>query len=173
MNVDSESRYGRMSKFLHWSMAVLILWQLLKFADRIGEGEHWIGQTLVPWHVSIGMLLLVLVVLRVVWAVSQRHQRPKPEPANAALVKAGHTLLYACMVLMPLTGVMVMLGGGYGITAFGVEIVAKGEELAWAASVGALHSPLAWLLAALIVGHIGMALYHHVIRRDDTLARML
>ncbi|MEH6667789.1 MULTISPECIES: hypothetical protein [unclassified Psychrobacter] len=47
MNIDSKERYGRISKFFHWSMTVLIFWQLLKFTDRISDGEHWIGQTLV------------------------------------------------------------------------------------------------------------------------------
>lgn len=173
MNVDSKERYGRVSKFLHWGMAVLIGWQLFKFADRIDEGEHWIGQTLVPWHISIGTLLLVLIVLRLVWVSTQRHQRPTQDPATAKLVKAGHGLLYAGMLLMPLAGMMAMLGGGYGVTAFGVEIFAEGEEIAWAAALGALHSPMAWILTALIIGHIGMALIHHFIRRDDTFKRML
>ena len=173
MNTDSKKRYGRVSIFLHWSMALLITWQLLKFADRISDGEHWVGQNLVPWHVSIGILLLVLIVLRLLWAATQRHQRPLHDSKNAKLVKAGHSLLYACMLLMPLTGIMVMLRGGYGITAFGVEIVGKGEEMAWAATLGELHSPLAWLLAALIIGHTAMALVHHFYHRGDTLTRML
>ncbi|MGO1501467.1 MAG: cytochrome b [Marinobacter sp.] len=173
MNIDSKERYGRVSKIFHWSMALLIGWQLLKFADRIAEGEHWIGQTLVPWHISIGTLLLVLIVLRLLWVATQRHQRPIQNPSTAKLVKAGHSLLYAGMLLMPLAGIMVMLGGGHGVTAFGFEIFAEGEKIAWAAALGALHSPMAWILTALIIGHIGMALIHHFIRRDDTLKRML
>src|SRR3546814_5101441 len=63
---DSKERYGRISRFLHWGMALLIGWQLLKIFDRVADGEHWIGQTLVPWHVSIGTLLLLLIALRTV-----------------------------------------------------------------------------------------------------------
>lgn len=170
---DSKERYGSVSKFLHWLMAVLIIWQLLKFGDRIAEGEHWIGQALVPWHISIGTLLLGLIVLRIFWVLSQHRHRPRQDPATAKLVKTGHGLLFAGMLLMPLTGVMVMLGGGYGLTAFGVEIAAEGEEIAWAASLGSIHSPLAWVLATLVIGHIGIALYHHFVQRDDTLKRML
>lgn len=170
---DSTQRYGAVSKLFHWLMAVLIGWQLLKFGDRIAEGEHWVGQTLVPWHVSIGTLLLALIVLRLLWVASQRRHRPRQDPATAMLVKAGHGVLYAAMLLMPITGMLVMVGGGYGVTAFGVELLAEGEEVAWAASLGSLHSPLAWALAALIIGHIGMALVHHFVQRDDTLTRML
>lgn len=169
---DSRERYGTVTKLLHWLTAVLICWQLLKLSDRIAEGEHWIGLTLVPWHVSVGTVLLVLGVARVLWIASQRRQ-PEQNPATAFLVKAGHGALYACMVLMPLSGVMVMLGGGYGLTAFGVEIFARGDAIGWAATLGKLHSPLAWLFTLLIAGHIGMALLHHFIHRDDTLKRML
>ena len=170
---DSKQRYGSVSKIFHWGMALLIGWQLLKLSDRISDGEHWVGLTLVPWHVSIGTLLLGLIVLRLLWVIKQRRQRPQQNPATAMLVKVGHGLLYAGMLLMPITGILLMLGGGYGLTAFGVEIFVKGEEIAWAASFGSLHSPLAWAVTLLIIGHIGIALVHHFVQRDGTLTRML
>ena len=170
---DSRERYGVISRTLHWLMALLVFGQLFKFGDRIAEGEHWIGQTLVPWHISIGSLLLLLAVCRVLWAISQRSHRPAPHQSEAALAKAGHGLLYAGLLLMPITGILVMLGGGYGVSAFGIEIFAKGDEIAWAKTLGELHSPLAWILTVLIIGHIGFALVHHFVRRDHTLRRML
>lgn len=173
MNSDSPDSYGAVTKAFHWGMALLIGWQLLKFGDRIAEGEHWIGQTLVPWHVSIGSLLLVLIVARVIWTISQRGQHPPHDPAMRVLIKAGHGLLYAGLILMPLTGIMVMIGGGHGLTAFGIQLIAKGEKIPWAQSIGSLHSPIAWVLAAMIIGHIVMALFHHFIKRDGTLKRML
>lgn len=172
MATDTKGRYGRVSRVLHWGMALLIGWQLLKFFDRVSDGEHWIGQTLVPWHLSIGTLLLLLIVLRIIWAVKQKHNRPEQDPATAFLVKAGHALLYAGMVLMPVTGILTMVGGGYGLTAFGIQLIAKGDEIPWMASLGSLHSPIAWVLLILIVGHSGIALMHHFIRKDDVLRRM-
>lgn len=170
---DSAHRYGGISRLLHWGMALLIGWQLLKLGDRINDGEHWVGQTLVPWHVSIGSLLLVLIVLRLLWALSQRHQRPQHNGPTALLVKAGHGLLYASMLLMPLTGLFVMLGNGYGMKVFGLQLIAKtGLKTEWMISLGNLHSPLVWLLLALVVGHIGAALFHHFIKKDGTLKRM-
>lgn len=169
---DNNQIYGKVSRFFHWLMAILIIWQLCKLGDRIADGEHWIGQTLVPWHVSIGTLLLLLVVLRIIWAVKQHAHRPLQNPATAFLVKTGHYLLYACMVLMPVTGILYMVGKGYGLKAFDVQIVAKGAEIEWAVAVGGLHSPIAWLLLALVLGHICIALIHQFIKRDDTLRRM-
>ena len=172
MTNDTPNRYGAVSRAFHWVMALLVGWQLLKVFDRISEGVHWVGQVLVPWHVSVGTLLLVLVIARLAWAVSQWGHRPAHDPDTAFLVNAGHGLLYAGLILMPLTGIMVMVGGGYGLTAFGVDLIAKGDKIAWAQALGSLHSPLAWLLSALILGHIAMALFHHVVKRDDTLRRM-
>src|SRR5690606_18534942 len=63
MRRDTPQRYGTVSRLLHWLMAILVLWQALKLFDRIDDGEHWIGQTLVPWLISIGSVLLLLIVL--------------------------------------------------------------------------------------------------------------
>ena len=81
MRRDTPQRYGTVSRLLHWLMAILVLWQALKLFDRIDDGEHWIGQTLVPWHLSIGSLLLLLIVLRIIWALRNvRHRPPAPPP---------------------------------------------------------------------------------------------
>lgn len=169
---DDATRYGTISRLFHWGMAFLIAWQLLRFFDRISEGEHWVGRNLVPWHVSIGSLLLLLVVLRIAWALTQKDRRPEQDPATAVLVRAGHLLLYAAMVLMPMTGAMTMVGKGYGWSPFGIELVAKGEKIPWMAALGSVHSPLAWLLLIMVAGHIGVALFHHFVKKDGVLRRM-
>lgn len=174
MTNDSQERYGSISRLFHWGMALLIVWQGLKFFDRINDGEHWVGQTLVPWHVGIGSLLLLLVVLRIIWAAKQRGNRPVQDPATAALVKIGHFLMYVAMVLMPVTGVMYLVGSGYGWSPFGIQLIAKGPEIPWMASFGGtLHSPLAWVLLIMIIGHVGIALVHQFVKKDGVLNRML
>lgn len=160
---NAKLKYGYISRCLHWVVAILIGWQMLKLTDYIDDGEHWVGQTLVPWHVSIGTLLLMIIGLRVVWA-SQRRKllrrtaRQYPRTGGDVLASAGHLALYASMLLMPLTGVFKMIGGGHGLTAFGFVLIPKGPEIPLAATLGEWHTPLSWLLLALILGHIGFAL---------------
>ncbi|MCC2595077.1 cytochrome b [Pusillimonas sp. MFBS29] len=174
MTNDTPQRYGSISRIFHWGMALLILWQGMKFFDRINEGEHWVGQNLASWHVSIGALLLLLIVLRIFWAASQKNNRPVQDPATATLVKSGHFLLYACILLMPVTGILYLVGAGYGLNAFGMQLIAEGPEIPWMSGIGStLHSPLAWLLLIMIVGHIGIALIHQFVKKDDVLSRML
>jgi len=170
----SVQRYDGMIRFLHWTMAILIAAQFLKLGDRIDDGEHWIGQTIVPWHISVGTLLLVLILVRVLWAVAQREQRPQHVGPTAVLVKGGHFLLYACMVLMPIAGILLMLGGGYGLEVFGVELAPQTDvETGWMIALGSLHSPLAWLFVVLVLGHVAAALFHHFVQRDDTMKRIM
>ncbi len=171
---DSKERYGSITRIFHWGMALLIIWQFMKFFDRINDGEHWIGENIVSWHVSIGSLLLVLIVLRLIWAATQKNNRPEQEPSTAFLVKAGHGLLYLGMLLLPITGLMIMIGNGYGWNPFGLGLIARGStEIGWLATLGSAHSLIAWSLLILVLGHAGIALLHHFVKKDGVLRRML
>ena len=174
MSMDSKERYGKVTRTLHWAMAFFIGWQFLKFFDRIADGEHWVGENLVSWHSSVGAMILLLVILRVIWALKQKDNRPDNDPAVASLAKAGHRLLYAGMILLPITGMLYIKGLGYPIKAFGIQLfTGSGAETAWMIALGGLHSPIAWTLLIISVGHIGMALVHHFVKRDGVLQRML
>lgn len=128
---------------------------------------------MVSWHISIGSLLLLLIVLRIIWAFTQKNNRPEQDPATALLVKAGHGLLYLCM-LLPVTGLMIMIGNGYGWSPFGKQLVARGAtDIEWMATLGSVHSLIAWTLLILVVGHVGMALLHQLVKKDGVLRRML
>lgn len=170
---DSKERYGGITRLFHWGMGLLIIWQFMKFFDRINDGEHWVGETLASWHIAIGSVLLVLIVLRIIWAATQKNNRPEQDPATAFLVKAGHGLLYLGMLLLPITGVLYMVGNGHGLDPFGIELVAGGDKISWMIPLGNLHSPLAWSLLILVIGHAGIALLHHFVKKDGVLRRML
>ncbi len=171
---DSKERYGSITRIFHWGMALLIIWQFMKFFDRINDGEHWIGENIVSWHVSIGSLLLVLIVLRLIWAATQKNNRPEQDPSTAFLVKAGHGLLYLGMLLLPITGLMIMIGNGYGWNPFGLGLIARGgAEIGWLATLGSAHSLIACSLLILVLGHAGIALLHHFVKKDGVLGRML
>ena len=161
---DSSHTYGLISRIFHWVMALLIGLQFLKLGDRINDGEHWVGQTLVPWHITTGVLLLTLILPRIFWALSQKGHRPLHHGATALLIKGGHFLLYGTMLLMPITGILYMLGNGYGLKILGTRVVERGPEIDWALAVGSFHSPIAWLLIVLVTGHILAAIYHYITR---------
>jgi len=170
---DTPDRYGTLTRLIHWTMALIIVLQFLKLGDRVNDGEHWIGQTIVPLHGSLGILLFVLLTVRLVWSIGQRGQRPLYDGLHRILVKAGHGLLYLCMILMPLSGMARPLGAGYGLKMFGNQLVeGTGQKTEWLLAFSQIHAPLAWLFVALVTGHVLAALYHQFVLKDGTLRRM-
>src|SRR5690554_1179645 len=116
------------------------------------------------------------ILVRIAWALRNLRNRPPPvqPPTLGMLGRAGHIALYVGLVLLPVSGISIMVGNGYGLEAFGLQIVPAGPEIPWLATFGGvLHSPVAWLMVMLVIGHIVMALWHGLVRKDGVLQRML
>ena len=105
MSETSDSRYTSVAIWLHWLIAVFIIMNLVMglFLDDIKGPERYYFMTI---HVSAGLSVLVLTVVRVFWRLLNA---PPPYPDDMpAIEKAtahvAHFLLYAAMVIVPLTG---------------------------------------------------------------------
>ncbi|MGX9964894.1 cytochrome b [Roseomonas sp. F4] len=172
---DTPERYGLVSRLLHWLMAVILLWQFTGMILRLILGRtplmgFWVGT-----HQSIGTVLLALILLRLAWAWSNRRRRPAPTRNLAGrAARMGHAALYGLMAVIPALGLLRAFGSGRGYAFFGHQLVPRtGQRIEWmAAPADLLHSKLAWLLLALILGHVVMALLHHFVWRDGLLLRM-
>lgn len=171
---DSLTRYGAVSRLLHWSIALLLLAQLAGAGARELLGKHnVVSGTLGPWHSDIGLALLVLIFMRLIWTSAQITQRPINEGPWRHVAALVHGLLYALMLLVPLAGVMMKAGAGKAIAFMGVTLVPAGTGNSLAKNLWhETHGFLAWALAALIAVHIAAALYH-AIMRDGVVGRML
>lgn len=172
---DSPERYGLVSRLLHWAMAAILLWQFGGMILRMILGRtplmaFWVGS-----HQSVGLLLLGLVAMRLAWAWANRARRPAHEASVIGLAaRIGHGLLYALMVVIPALALLRAVGSGRGLAFFGWQIIERGgPRVDWmVAPANLMHGRLAWLLLALIVGHVAMALLHHFVWRDGLLLRM-
>lgn len=105
-------RYSRVAIFLHWAIAILIIynlvsgflvWDFAKDFVRSTPPLYIIGLTS---HLSSGLTVLVLTVVRIAWRLLHE---PPPYPAGMKTWERhaahfAHFFLYAAMVLMPLTG---------------------------------------------------------------------
>jgi cytochrome b561 len=151
--------YSRLQIALHWIAFILIAQQYLLHEaisaawDRIGEGLDVEFDPLVLAHVAGGVLVLLLVV----WRLALRAQRDTPPAIETGkvqtlLAKLTHIGLYALMILMPISGSVAWFGG--------VEAAALG------------HNVMKIALLALVALHVFGALYHQLVLRDGTLARM-
>lgn len=172
---DDPQYYGSVSRLLHWGMALLFLWQFTGMALKLVLGRvplmaFWVGT-----HASVGTLLLVLLLLRAAWAlVEMRHRPPYERNLLGRLALLGHVALYLLMLVVPTLALLRMIGSGRGVKLFGRQLQAPGgEKIDWmVAPAELLHSTLAWLLLALIAGHIAMVFVHRIAWGQDLLARM-
>lgn len=162
-------RYSLVARFFHWTVAVLVLFQFLKFGDRIADGAHLVGELIKPYHGSIGFIILIFMIARVITRLKDKSVRP----AVSVKAKLGHYALYFFGFAMPITGAMYVVGKGYGLKVFGAQIISGGDGIGWMTSVGSLHSACAILFAALVTGHTLIALYHHFVEKSDSLKRMV
>ena len=170
---DTPRRYGHVTRALHWAMAAIFALQLLSAAAHWAfDRKNPIRQALWAVHQPLGILLLIAV--RVVWALTQAAHRP-PHPGAAGLAaRLGHVSLYILMVAVPTIAVLRAWGSGRGLEILGVPLLpATGTEITFLSkTLGGYHGLLGWTLAALIVGHIAAALIHTALLKDGTLRRM-
>ncbi len=176
--------YSRVAITLHWLIAAMMIGNLAggllldTFLDSPDPDMVAIGRTAIGLHKSFGLTVLVLTLVRIGWRVAN----PPPPlpghmtPAERALSKLSHYGFYALMLLMPLSG------WAFVSTAktlrplpwFGLFEVPKlplPTEIYGLAREG--HEVMGWVAIGMVVLHMAAALKHHVLDRDDVLARML
>jgi cytochrome b561 len=170
-------RWSATAKWFHWSTAVVVLVQLpLGWTARAWPLSP-LKLDLFVWHKSLGFVVLLLTAMR----LAARIGSPAPAlPAGMTererrLARSAHAALYAILVAMPLSGWVVNSAANVPFRIFRwipvPAIVAPDKAVADAASK--VHLALFVLLAIVLVLHVGAALWHHLVRRDDVLVRML
>lgn len=173
--LDTDERFGAVTRALHWGMAALFGWQFFAISYEALIGETTFARAINSLHSSFGALILLLAVLRVAWGLMNRARRPAHRSdLLGRAATAGQIALYALMLIVPGLALLRSYASGRGFSPFGFELfAATGERISWmTAPASLLHGPLAWLLLALIGGHIAMVLVHRFLLRDATLTRM-
>ncbi len=173
---DADS-WGAPAKLFHWVMAALILAQIALGLMAASWRMSPTKLDLFFWHKSNGMLILALVALRILWRLANR----APElptamvPWERAAAHLSHFLLYALMIVLPVTGWIVSSASNVPFRIFRLiplpAIVAP--DKATADLFSTVHGWLVTLLALVLLAHIGAALWHHYVKRDTVLVRML
>ena len=168
-------QYSRTARILHWTLASLIAataalgWYMMSVEHEPG-GEWYFNL-----HKSIGLVIAALVVGRIAWRLRNEPERlPAFVPLwQVRLSTATQMLLYALMVLMPLTG---YLGASYtkaGVQLFGLATPHWAvPDHARAEQFFAVHSVLIWVLTALVALHVLGALKHLLLERNGVFQRM-
>ena len=166
-------RYTGVAIALHWAIAALIVFNLSLGLAHDSLPKDW---QVMPVHKSVGLSVLMLTLGRIAWRLA--HPAP-PLPADLkplerVAAKASHFLLYAFMLVMPLTGWMMVSGVKRRplewFFQFDVPYLPISPQMADFGHEA--HELLGWAMIALLVVHVGAALRHHMVLRDNVLARM-
>ena len=169
--------YGWPAKLFHWLTALSVITAAILGIVMLNIGNTPLASQLFDLHRSFGTLILALTAGRLVWRL-----RAPPPPMVASLppwqekvARLVHAALYVLLFVVPLVGWTGTSAYGAQISVFGLftlpALTAKNKELSDV--LLPLHEYLALTLCALFTLHIAAALYHHFIRKDDTLRRML
>lgn len=155
--------YHPIVRALHWLMAALIFANgaLAWLADDM---ERPLKGTLFFWHKSIGVLLLLLVVVRIVM-IRKHSAPPYPESVSVRDVRVHKIvshLLYLLMLVVPVAGYLLVDAAGGSASLFGLfslpDLLAKNHEVH--EFFEELHVILAWFLISLAALHAAAGLRH-------------
>lgn len=171
----SRSSYDAVAKALHWGMAGLILLAFVLALLIDAFPRPW-KYAAVESHKAIGIAILLLLALRLVWRAT--HRPPASEKARAWLggvIRLGHAGLYLLMVAAPAAGIayVAMRGQGLDLGLLKIAPFAAASPREVTRPIRELHEWFAYGLIGLAALHMLAALWHHLIRKDDTLRLML
>lgn len=175
---NSSTHYGLTSIALHWLVAVAVfgLFALGFWMVGLNYYSSWY-RTAPDLHKSIGIVLFLIMLLRVLW----RFISPAPGPLagqgrlTQRAAKLGHGLLYLGLFVVMISGYLISTADGRPIGVFGLfDVPALITSIPDQADrAGLVHEYAAWALVIFAVVHALAALKHHFIDRDATLRRML
>lgn len=164
------------TRILHWTMFALLIVAVGTICAREYVDDRATNQLLLAIHEWSGLTVLVMTLLRLVWRVYASVGRlHAAAPRRARILAAiGHYALYTTTLILPILGWLTSNAYNQQLRLFGVlplpTLIARDRELGYA--LQDWHVDAAWLLLALVLGHVACALWHHYIRRDDVLRSM-
>ncbi|MDX8392298.1 MAG: cytochrome b [Mariprofundaceae bacterium] len=173
---NTRAAYGWVAIALHWLMALAIfaMFALGIWMVDLNYYDAWYHRA-PEWHKSIGILLFLLLIFRVVW----RLHNPRPQLMGLwwekMIALAVHRLHYLLLFALLTSGYLIPTATGTGIDVFGWFVVPAtwGFDKQQADMIGKIHWLMAWAVVGLAALHSAAALKHHFVDRDNTLLRML
>ena len=169
-NVNEPTRFGRVSRILHWTTAILFMTLIPMgiFSSMIPE-DVWYRTEYNIAHKTIGFVVLGLFVARLAW--NRASTRPALgttlKPLERKLARFAHVALYVLMLAVPVTGYVMTSMHGYSSYFFAIELAPFIAESDAYKIWGLFHKYLLQYLVYLILGaHIIGALKHHYVDKS-------
>ena len=174
---NTRARWGALSQLLHWLVAALIAVQVALGLVGVALPLSMAKLATLARHKSLGITILALVLIRLLWRLSQ----PAPalpanlKPYERRLARLTHASLYGLLIALPLTGWIMSSARGFPVSWFNLfqlpNLVTRSVPLYHA--MIRVHIALAVALGLILALHVAAAIKHHFVLKDDTLRRML
>ncbi|EAV46680.1 Cytochrome B561, bacterial [Methylophilales bacterium HTCC2181] len=195
--VKTFSQYNNISIFLHWLIAVGIVFMFILgwFMDTVPKDAaksstfDLFNMGLYVWelskevsprsfyfnlHKSVGISLFALIILRILWRLT--HKPPalldSMKTWEKKLATGAHHGLYFLMVATPLAGIIMSISSKYGIHWFGIKLVGGIDNKASRELFYEFHEIFGLLILLILFFHIAGAFKHALVDKDGTIRRM-
>jgi cytochrome b561 len=173
------ARYTASMRRLHWLMAIMIALAYLAIEQRgLFERGSAPRVFMMQSHFWLGIGIFILVGVRIRQRLKYRVPRITPALPGwqAGLSHAFHFALYAFFIVMPILGIMTAWTDGKTLFIPFTDIALPAlmaENEALAHQLEEWHHDIGEAFYWVIGFHVFAAVYHHLVRKDDTLKRML
>jgi cytochrome b561 len=163
----------------HWVVVALVLTQVVigfTFAELLPRGPE--RAALFTWHKTLGATILLLTLARLAYRLRNPPPPFPPELPRWRRIVAvwNHRLFYLMLILLPLTGLIAVSGGAASwftplVGGIPLPVVPGISEEAGDTS-GDVHVMLVVTTVALLLLHVGAAIYQQFFEHDRTAGRM-
>ena len=182
----SPTTYGRAAQSFHWISGALlvVLVAIGLYASWIGDGPVR-SYLLDAWHKPLGLTVIVLTVLRLGWKAMQPFvpQAAGLAPWEANLSRVTHWALYAILLAMPLSGLLMSQGAGRPTSFFGLfelpqmlwidPALAPREQANYKLGKWLHETVFEWALYLIVTLHVAGAVKHRYIDGDRNFMRRM
>ncbi|MDP1699189.1 MAG: cytochrome b [Xanthomonadaceae bacterium] len=172
-------RYSKAQRALHWLsvLAITIAYVAIEIRGDMPKTNEW-RPFVTQLHFWAGLSVLAMVVARIYlrWRRPTPAVTPAPSTLVARLATITHGLIYAVLLVQPVLGMLAAAAGGKAIIVplLGIALPALiAPSHALEEQYEEWHETLGELFYWVIGLHVAAALWHHFMRRDNTLQRML
>ena len=175
---QSSNSYTLARVVLHWLIALSIFGLFASGFWMVELDYYSEWYTKAPhWHKSVGLLLFVVLCISFIWRHSTEKPLYEPGVKNWEILSAKwvQALMSALTLLIVVTGYLITTANGDPVSLFNwfdipalISDIKNQEDI-----TGKLHKWMAYVLIAFACLHASAALYHHIIKKDRTLLKML
>lgn len=167
------TQYSKRMVITHWlTLALLIVAWFI--GEELDEARHEVaGAPLAGYvaHALVGATILLLTIARLYFRRKDGTPAPMGDTPMDKVAKGIHHLLYAMLILIPISGVVTLASSDVrkALTAWDATLLPKKFTGVFAHEV---HEMLVTALIVLAVVHVLGALKHQFIMKDGLMERM-